>query len=147
MLLEHLRLGHASDGLGSEVEGRILQRLVAHIELWNLHRKLTVGLVRLVHHVGVIALDLLQRLVVLLPVGLSLRFDRRRERQLEARDIFIVGVRDIFLEIPLQKLGGQILQKGGFLLRYDRLSIDSGFPALLLIAGNVALLEEWMIRI
>ena len=76
MLLEHLRLGHASDGLGSEVEGRILQRLVAHIELRNLHRKLAVGLVRLVHHVGMIALDLLQRLVVVLPVGLSLRFYR-----------------------------------------------------------------------
>ena len=42
MLLEHLRIGHASDGLGSEVEVRVLQRLVAHIELRNLDRKLAI---------------------------------------------------------------------------------------------------------
>ena len=79
LLLKGLGLRNAAIGLWREVE-RSIRLLICQIELRNLDRGLTFGLEGLVHNIGLVALKMPKRLIVLFPVGLSLRFDGRGKR-------------------------------------------------------------------
>ena len=80
-------------------------QIVTQVELRNLDWDLEFELEWLIHEVDLIALEMLERFIVLLQVGLSQRFYRLLERNFKSLDIFIS-----FTEIFFKSFDGRFFK-------------------------------------